>query len=54
MLNDYYQNFTPEVLLAFYAFTGGVAKYIELLIQEEAFTFESMLYTILSDNSLFL
>ena len=54
ILNDYYPTYTPEDLLAFYLFTGGVAKYVELLIQAEAFTFETMLNQILSENSLFL
>ena len=39
ILNDYYPTYTPEDLLAFYLFTGGVAKYVELLVQAEAFTF---------------
>src|SRR5690554_5863937 len=54
ILNDYYPTYTPEDLLAFYLFTGGVAKYVELLVQAEAFTFEAMLNEIMSENSLFL
>src|SRR5690554_193184 len=54
LLNDYYPTYTPEDLLAFYLFTGGVAKYVELLVQAEAFTFEAMLNEIMSENSLFL
>src|SRR5690554_1583936 len=54
ILNDYYPTYTPEDLLAFYLFTGGVAKYVELLVQAEAFTFEAMLNEIISENSLFL
>lgn len=54
ILNDYNPGYTNEDLLAFYLFTGGVAKYVELLVQAEAFSFETMLDEILSENSLFL
>lgn len=51
---DYRPNYTNEDLLAFYMVTGGVAKYVELLIEEKAFTFQSILNVILAENSLFL
>lgn len=54
ILNDYTPRYTKNDLLAFYLFTGGVAKYVELLVQAEAFTFDKMCNTILSENSLFL
>jgi len=54
ILNDNYPTYTPEDLLAFYLFTGGVAKYVELLVQAKAFTYETMLSEIISENSLFL
>ena len=54
ILADYRPNYTNEDLLAFYMVTGGVAKYVELLIEEKAFTFESILDVILVENSLFL
>lgn len=54
ILNDYTPHYTKNDLLAFYLFTGGVAKYVELLVQAEAFTFDKMCNTILSENSLFL
>src|SRR5690606_40165260 len=54
ILKDYHPQYTNEDLLAFYLFTGGVAKYVELLVQAEAFTFEAMLNEIMSENSLFL
>lgn len=54
ILNDNSQDYTQEDLLAFYLFTGGVAKYVELLVQAKSLTFESMLKEILSENSLFL
>jgi len=54
ILADYNPQYSNDDLLAFYMITGGVAKYVELLIEERAFTFESILNVILSENSLFL
>lgn len=54
IMSDYEPDFSNEDLLAFYLFTGGVAKYIELLVQARAFTFEAMLDEIFKENSLFL
>lgn len=54
ILSDYKLDFSNEDLLAFYLFTGGVAKYIELLVQAKAFTFDAMLDEIFKKNSLFL
>lgn len=54
ILTDYSPNFKNEDLLAFYLLTGGVAKYVELLVQAEAFTKDAMLDAVLSDNSFFL
>lgn len=54
ILKDYSPHYTNEDLLAFYLVTGGVAKYVELLAESKAFTLDSILDEILSDNSLFL
>jgi AAA+ ATPase superfamily predicted ATPase len=54
ILSDYAPQFSNEDLLALYAFSGGVAKYVELLIEQHAFTKEAMLDLMLSENSLFL
>lgn len=54
ILNDHYPEYSNEDLLAFFLFTGGVAKYVELMVQAEAFSFDKMLDVILSENSLFL
>lgn len=40
--------------MALYLFTGGVANYVELLVQANAFALEAMLDEILSENPLFL
>ena len=54
ILNDYSPNYSSEDLLAFYLFTGGVAKYVELFVQARAFSLPDMLHLILNENSLFL
>jgi AAA+ ATPase superfamily predicted ATPase len=54
IMQDNHSEYNPEDLLAFYLFTGGVAKYVELLVDEGAFTLESILDTVFSGNSLFL
>ena len=54
IIKDNYPNYTNEDLLAFYLFTGGVAKYVELLAAAKAFTKETILDEIFSENSLFL
>jgi AAA+ ATPase superfamily predicted ATPase len=54
IIGDYYPEFTNEDLLAFYLFTGGVAKYVELLVDAKAFTAQRIVDEIFSENSLFL
>jgi len=54
ILSENYPSFTSEDLLAFYLFTGGVAKYIELLVSRRAFTLDAILSEIFSQNSLLL
>ncbi|MBS1549850.1 MAG: ATP-binding protein [Bacteroidetes bacterium] len=54
ILHDHVIHYHQEDLLAFYLFTGGVAKYVELLVQAQAFTFEEILNEIISENSLFI
>jgi AAA+ ATPase superfamily predicted ATPase len=54
ILSDHQPNYSSEDLLAFYTLTGGVAKYVELLVKTKAFTKKRMLNEILSENSIFL
>lgn len=54
ILNDNARDYSNEDLLAFYLFTGGVAKYVELLVQKEAFTLPEILDEVIADNSLFI
>ena len=51
---DNVAKYSPDDLLSFYMYTGGVAKYVEMFVQEKAFTKETMLSTMLSANSYFL
>lgn len=53
ILQDHHA-YTPQNLLDFYLLTGGVAKYIELFVLYDSFTFESMIDEILLPNSLFI
>ncbi|MCL2682312.1 MAG: ATP-binding protein [Bacteroidales bacterium] len=54
ILNDYHPKYTSEDLLAFYLFTGGVAKYVELFVNKKCFTLKKMLSEIFRDQSYFL
>lgn len=54
ILSDYHPNYTNEDLLAFYMITGGVAKYVEQLINKKAFTKEKILDELFSEGSFFL
>jgi AAA+ ATPase superfamily predicted ATPase len=54
IITDHYPKFTNEDLLAFYLFTGGVAKYVELLVDANVFTVKRIVNEIFSENSLFL
>lgn len=51
ILKDYNPGYTPEDLLAFYLITGGVAKYVALLMEAGATTFKKMIrYTVRPDS----
>lgn len=54
ILKDYNCEYTPEDLLALYSFTGGVAKYIQILMEEGATTKRDMIKRIISPNSSFI
>ena len=54
ILHDANPNYTTEDLLCLYAITGGVAKYIELLIDAKCYTKEKMLNYICRQDSYFL
>lgn len=54
ILDVYHPGYTNEDLLALYAFTGGVAKYVELLIDDNALTYDSMVESMISSDSIFV
>lgn len=54
IIQDHSPNYTPEDLLALYLLTGGVAKYVELLMEQNAVTKAAMLDIVLAEHSLFL
>jgi len=54
VLQDHYPKYSNTDLLAFYIFTGGVAKYVELFVDKKCFNLNSILNEIFRDNSLLL
>ena len=52
--SDYYPNYENEDLLCLYMLTGGVAKYVELLMDAGCFTKEKMLNYVCRMDSYFL
>ena len=54
ILAYYYPEYTKEDLLALYTYTGGVAKYVELLMDAGVTTAAKMLERIVAKNSYFI
>ena len=54
ILSDYNPNYEPEDLLCMYMVTGGVAKYITLLVEEGGFTASKILDMVTRADSPFL
>jgi len=54
ILNDNNPDYTPDDLLSFYMVTGGVAKYVEQLVEARAFTKDRILDHVLSFGSYFI
>jgi len=54
ILKDHYPDYTSDDLLAFYMVSGGVAKYVELLVDLKAFTFDKIMDEFFSFNSIFI
>ena len=54
ILTEYHPEYTAEDLLALYSFTGGVAKYVQLLMDAGATTKSAMLDHIIQADSIFL
>lgn len=54
IFHDYNPNFTAEDLLMLYCITGGVAKYVEQLLESGCTTSDDMLKSVCSPSSVFL
>jgi len=54
IMADHAPHYQNDDLLALYAFTGGVPKYVELLMDGGAFTAEDMIAQMVRDNSVFI
>ena len=54
ILRDYYPQYTNDDLLALFTITGGVPKYIELLMDRGAYTVNEMVSRVTEENSIFL
>lgn len=46
IFKHYHPNYTQEELLVLWALTGGIARYVDLLMSNDAFTVEDMLSTV--------
>ena len=54
ILSDVKPDYSKEDLLALFSFTGGVAKYVQLILDEGALTKDDMINYIISPNSPFI
>ena len=54
ILGEYAPRFTNEDLLALWAFTGGVPKYVEMLVDAGAYTRDAMIDFMVREDSIFL
>lgn len=54
ILEEYNPGYSKEDLLALYSFTGGVAKYIQLLVDDNALTLDAMIDSMISSDSTFV
>ncbi|MCD7798916.1 MAG: ATP-binding protein [Akkermansiaceae bacterium] len=54
ILDVYYADHSEEDLLALYTFTGGVAKYVELLADDNALSLDAMIDSMISPESTFI
>lgn len=54
ILRDYSPGFANDDLLALYMLTGGVPKYVELLMDGGAFSVETMIGIVVKENSVFI
>ena len=53
-MSDYKPDYTNDELLALYTYTGGVPKYVELLVDNKALTIPKMIKYICQSDSPFI
>lgn len=54
ILVAYNPGYTKEDLLALYTFTGGVAKYVQLFVDDDVLTLDAMIDSMISSDSTFI
>jgi len=54
ILNSHHPSWSPDNLLALFSFTGGVAKYVQILMDDGAYTTQAMTDSIIRQDSLLL
>ena len=54
IIHDHYSKYTNDDLLAFYTFTGGTPKYVELLCDNGQLTVDGMIEFMVRENSSFI
>lgn len=54
ILNDFNKKYSAEDLLALYTFTGGIAKYVQLFMDNKKTSFRKMLDYIMQEDAIFL
>lgn len=54
IMADCAPGYSNDDLLALYSFTGGVAKYVQLLVEDHAVTTDAMIDSIISPDSVFV
>ena len=54
IMADHVSHYQNNDLLALYAFTGGIPKYVEMLMDGGAFTVEDMIAQMVKENSVFI
>ena len=54
ILSDYNSHYKNDDLLALYAFTGGVPKYVELLMDRKSVSVGKMIRQLTEENSIFI
>ncbi len=54
IISDYKANYTPDELLALYTYTGGIPKYVELLVDNQALSISKMIKYVCQTDSPFI